>query len=111
MRYSTNVSCQIEQNGGGVFCTDHAHIRVLETFSPNLQTDPFRWIPKGIFLDLNDNNSPPETAPVNDQVSEYSNQQMFSSIEGDVSSMQAYRNRLLAKYGGAQTTQVNNLFA
>ena len=111
VRYGTNSTCQIEQKGGATYCGAQPHINVLEGFNPNLVNDPFRWIPKGIYLDLNDNGSERfATSLINDQVSGYTNQQMFQAIESDVRSLQTYRDRLLSKNGNNQAVQVQNLF-
>ncbi|MEO8822887.1 MAG: hypothetical protein ABI366_04870 [Ginsengibacter sp.] len=51
---------------------NHTHIDVLENFNPNLTSDPFKWIPKGLFYDLFDpaNEIRPTTGPVTDAVSD-----------------------------------------
>jgi hypothetical protein len=81
----------------------------LENFNPNLSSDPFHWIPKGIMLDLMDNT--PTENTVNDQVQGYTIQQIFGALQSDVGSVSQYKVRLLLLYGNAQQTQVNNLFA
>ena len=76
LRYGALGSCQKEQQGGdsyGPTCdissTGHSHIDVLEFFDPNLASDPFHWIPKGLYEDLIDATN--ETFPVTDNVSGY----------------------------------------
>ncbi len=82
---------------------------VLEAFNPNISTDPFNWIPKGLPLDLMDN-TPSETM-VNDQVTGYTNQQIFNSLQSDVTKMSDFKSKLFTLYGTSQQTQVTNLFA
>ena len=118
-RYGVNASCTSEQtgaNGFGIdFCpnspffTIHPHIDVLEQFNPNLASDPFRWIPKGLMEDLMDNTN--ETRPpqaVNDAIGGYTIQQIFNALQSDIQSPQQYRDRFLQQNGFNQ--QVINLF-
>ena len=68
-RYGTLGSCQGEQTGGFSYCPNgfnHPNIDVLEAFDPNLSTDPFRWIPKGLMEDLIDNTI--ENTPIIDNI-------------------------------------------
>ncbi len=81
----------------------------MENFNPNLSADPFKWIPKGLMEDLIDN-TPNETI-VNDQVTGFTIQKIFSALQSDVSSMQQYRTRFLQQNNNSQQSQVNNLFA
>jgi|SRR6185437_7438473 len=114
-RYGVNASCHIEQPGH-TFCpngTNHPHIDVLENFNPNLETDPFRWIPKGLMEDMMDN-TPNETI-VNDQVTGFTIGTLFNALQSDVSTVQQYRARIKSQNpvlpGGTTTTQLDNLFA
>jgi len=115
-RYGTTARCQQEQYPGGAICcntnyTGHPHTDVLENFNPNLQSDPFRWIPKGLMYDLMDNAEPGATL-VNDQVSGYTIQQIFTALQSDVSNMAQYRARLLSQNPGNPTNvNLNALFA
>lgn len=115
LRYGTLAPDQLEQTGGFIAQqgngTGHPHIDVVEAFNPNQGTDNFRWIPQGVFLDLSDSGA--DTFPnstINDQVSGYTNQQMFQAIEFDVRSVQSYRDRLLVRNSFNQAANVQNLF-
>lgn len=51
-------------------------------------------------------------AAVNDQVSAYTNQQMFAAFQSSINTLQDYRLRLIQQNPGNLTTnQVTNLFA
>lgn len=112
-QYGTSAGCQIEQDGGSLWCnssgTGHPHLDVLESFNPNLPSDPFKWIPQGLFHDLRDNTN--EATPVLDQVSAYTNQQMFNAFQSDIFTLQDYRYKLLLQNGNNQATEVTSLFA
>ncbi|MEJ7693184.1 hypothetical protein [Daejeonella sp.] len=116
-QYGTSAGCQIEQDGGSLWCnssgTGHPHLDVLEAFNPNLQSDPFQWIPQGLFHDLRDtsNEIKPNTGPVNDGVSGYTNSQFFNAFQSDIFSLQDYRNKLLLQNGNNQGSQVTSLFS
>ena len=120
-QYGVSSSCHAEQtdaNGFGIaFCpnpptnTDHANILVLENFNPTLSSDPFRWIPKGLMEDMMDIGEPTSTYPVNDQVSGFSIAQLFNALQSDISSVTAYKTRIIQQNPGNQTTQVGNLFS
>lgn len=113
-RYGTSASCQQEQNGGYSYCnnawTGHPHIDVLENFDPNLSTDPFKWIPKGLMLDLMDN-TPNEVVPVIDNVNGFTVQQLFNALQSDVTTLQQYRLRFIQQNPNNQTAAIANLFA
>ena len=115
-RYGVNASCQIEQNGSPYYyCnynfTGHPHIDVLENFIPNLQSDPFKWIPKGLMYDLIDNAENFTVTGVNDQVSGYTIQQIFSALQSNVSTIAQYKARLLSQNPTNPTnTYLNSLF-
>jgi hypothetical protein len=114
-RYGVNANCQTEQLTS--YCpnppalTSHPHIDVLENYVPTLQADPFRWIPKGLMLDLMDNTIEPAQTLVNDQVFGYTIQQIFAALQSDITTVPAYRARLIQQNPGNQTAQVTNLFA
>ncbi len=114
-RYGITASCQNEQIGNFTFCnnnfTGHPHLDVLENFVPTLQADPFKWIPKGLMRDLMDNTTEPSQTLVNDQVINYSIQQIFAALQSDITSVSGYKARLIQQNPGNQTTQVTNLFA
>ena len=110
-QYVTITDCQREQVGS-TFCnytnTGHPHLDVEEFFNPNLPSDPFQWIPQGIFHDLRDPAN--ETNfPVPDQVSGYSNQQMFNAFQSDIYTLQDYRIKLIQQ-NNSQTSEIINLF-
>ncbi len=116
--YKSLVVCQTEQTGGISWCstdgTVHPHIDVVENFNPNLLTDPFRWIPQGLFQDLRDN-TPNETIVnlrfVNDAVTGYTNAQMFSAFQNTIFTLQDYRLRLIQQNPTNPTSgNVTNLF-
>lgn len=90
--------------------TNHQDIGVLEYFTPGLLTNPFHWIPKGLMYDLMDNGEPPQTL-VNDLVSGFTIAQIFAALQSDVTSVPAYKARLIQQNPGNQITQINNLFA
>ena len=98
-QYGTLGSCQAEQSGGFSYCpnppasTAHTHIDVLENYIPTLTTDPFRWIPKGVMEDLIDIGEPTINTSVNDQVSGFSIQQIFSALQSDIFSIPQYKSR------------------
>ena len=117
-RYGTISNCQAEQTdafGFGIFfCpngTNRPNIDVLESFVPTLQTDAFRWIPKGLMEDLIDNGEPAATTFVDDQVSTFTIQQLYLALQADVSSVLQYSARLVQQNPGNQTITVTNLFA
>ena len=113
-RYGTLGSCQKEQAGGSNYCpnpptnTDHPHIKVLEAFNPNLGTDPFNWIPKGLMEDLIDATN--ETYPITDNVSGFTISQLFNGLQSDVSTLQQYRARLIQQNPTISATNITNLF-
>ncbi len=88
----------------------NAHLNLLEDFSPVRANDPFRWIPQGLFYDLFDIRNE-TTNPVTDNVSNYTNQQMFDAIDSDITTITQYRQRLLQENNNNQSVQVTNLFA
>lgn len=117
--YGTNASCQIEQDGGTSWCfgtlggTNHPHLDVEENFNPNLTVDRFEWIPQGLFYDLMDNRNDFTFDPTmaNDQVSGYTNQQMFNAFSGTIYTLQNYRIRLLQTSTNSTSGFVPNLFS
>jgi hypothetical protein len=88
-----------------------SHLNAIEDFQPGIpqNINPFRWIPEGLYYDLFDIRN--EAIPVVDQVSGYSNQQLFQSLGPNVKSMPQYRIRLLLDNGNNQATQVIALFS
>jgi hypothetical protein len=78
------------------------HLNLLEDFnSQRTGTDPFAWIPQGLYYDLIDNRNDLTVTParvgVNDNVSGYTNQQFFNALDADISTLQSYRARLLSE--------------
>lgn len=112
--YGTNASCPIEQNGSIFYCngtnTFHPHLDVLEFFNPNLGSDPFRWIPKGLYQDLRDNTTPSESFPVIDLVSGFTNAQLFNVFNNSLLSVTNYKNNLIYQNSGNQTSNIIALF-
>lgn len=49
--------------------------------------------------------------PVNDQVSGFTNAQLFNSIQSDVKSVQQYKLRFQQQNPNNQTIQITNLFS
>jgi hypothetical protein len=92
-----------------------SHINLLEDFSPFRTNDPFRWIPQGLYYDMQDNRNDalmfPPRVLINDEVLNYTNIQFFNALDGDIFSLQNYRIRLLQENGNNQANQVTNLFA
>lgn len=70
---------------------------------------PFYWIPKGLMEDLMDNGEPTATTKVNDLVSGYTINQIFTALQSDVTSLSQYKARLLQQNPG--NTSNNNLNA
>ncbi len=112
-RYGVNASCASERQI--TYCPSnppplvaHPHINVLEFFDPNFASDPFRWIPKGLMLDLMDN-TPTETI-VNDQVSGFTTAAIFNALQSDVTTVPQYRTRFIQQNPNNQTVALNNLF-
>jgi hypothetical protein len=103
----TSSSC-----GGDYRSVANPYLEALERFNPNLPGDPFNWIPKGIFHDLMDDTATEFTDlfTVDDQVSDFTNSQLFNAIEQDVRSPQTYRIRLLQQNNNWQVMGVNVLF-
>lgn len=85
-----------------------SHLNLLEDFDPSRTYDPFHWIPQGLFYDLMDSRN--ENSPVVDQVSGYTNQQMFNALDNDIYNLSNYKNRLLLENGNNQSSQVTQLF-
>ena len=72
------------------------HILILmyrKHYNPNLGTDPFHWISKGVMEDLINIGEPTVTTLVNDQVSGFSIQQIFSALHSDIFSIPQYKSR------------------
>jgi hypothetical protein len=107
-RYATTASCQKEQVGGATYCGNNANINVLENFNPNLSSDLFKWIPKGLMEDLMDYTN--EINPITDNVQGFSIQQIFAALQSDVTSVTAYRDRFIQQNPGNQSQQITDLF-
>lgn len=89
-----------------------SHLNLLEDFSPYRLPDPFHWIPQGLFYDLMDTRNEQKLTggPVDDNVSNYTNQQMFNAFQSTIFTLQDYRIKLIQQNLNNQTTQVTNLF-
>jgi len=112
-RYGVNAYNQSEQPGleYNPTGTNHPDIDVLEYFVPTYNLDPFKWIPKGLMEDLMDNTTEPLSTGVNDQVYGFTIAQIFAALQSDVTSVPAYKARLIQQNPGYQTSQVTSLFA
>jgi len=111
--YGLNSSTSYEQQTtfSNNYPVDKAssHLNLLESFDPKKTTDPFHWIPQGLFYDLLDPAN--ETGvPVLDQVSGYTNQQMFNAFQSNIVTLQDYRARLLQTTTNSTSVYVTNLF-
>lgn len=96
----------VQQNG--YIGTD---LVALENFIPNLPADPFKWIPKGLMLDLMDNGEPFPITQVNDNVSGYTIQQLFAAMQSDITTVAQYRARLVQQNPNNPTSnQISALF-
>lgn len=84
-----------------------------KNFNPNLASDPFRWIPQGLFYDLWDpaNETTINGKPVNHYVSGYSNQQLFSSFQSTIYTLEDYRSRLLQTISNPTSGEISGLFS
>ncbi|MEX8546061.1 MAG: hypothetical protein V5804_00540 [Mucilaginibacter sp.] len=112
-QYGTQSGSAVEQgigysNNSPVYGLS-SHLNLLEDFSPYRTNDPFFWIPQGIFYDLKDTRN--ETSPVTDQVSGYTNQQMFNAFNSSINSLAGYKSSLLQLNGNNQSGAVTYLFS
>ncbi|MCY7293406.1 MAG: hypothetical protein LH615_14600, partial [Ferruginibacter sp.] len=88
----------------------NAYLNAIENFNPNNTGDVQRWIPKGLPYDLSDNRDDFNFgASYHDEVSGYTNQQIFNALQSDVRSILVFRDRLLQQNGNNQSVQVNGL--
>ncbi|GAB2653341.1 hypothetical protein GCM10027036_03290 [Flavihumibacter cheonanensis] len=89
-----------------------SNLNLLENFNPTILRDPFNWIPQGLYYDLMDNRNDDQGdyVPLFDNVAGYTFQQLFNSLDSDVSSIQNYKIRLLNENGNNQATGVNTIF-
>lgn len=90
-----------------------SHPNLLEDFDPNYITDPLKWIPQGLYYDLNDNRND-RTFNLNaiiDQVSGFTNQQMYNAFNASITTLQACRSNLILLNPNNQTAQVTSLFS
>ncbi len=92
----------------------NAHLNLLEDFSPLRTDDPFAWIPQGLYYDLaddrNDELQNPPRVQLNDNVSSYTIQELFNAIDGDITTMPAYRVRLLQENSNRDAAGVTTIF-
>jgi hypothetical protein len=112
IRYGTNSSSDFAQgigyaNNNPVFGLS-SHLNLLEDFNPNLLSDNTRWIPYGLYNDMNDPRD--ENVPVIDRVHNYQNQQFFNAIDNTITNMQQFRTLLLQQNLGNQNIEIENLF-
>ncbi len=120
-KYGLNSSEDYFGFGGGDYTNNHpiagfsSHLNDLENFDPT-SSAPFHWIPVGIYYDLMDTRNDATAMPrvifsVDDQVSGYTNQQMFNAFTSSTNSLATYKASLLQQNGNNQSTQVNSLFS
>lgn len=112
-KYGSLSACAGEQGicyYNGYITGLSSHQVALEIFTPTFTTDPFHWIPKGVYYDLMDNGEPGSTL-VNDQVLGYTNQQFFNAFNSSITTLGVYRQNLLQQNNNNQQVQVQNLFA
>lgn len=90
----------------------NSHINLLEDFSSQRRNDPFWWIPQGLYYDLMDNRNDVlfNRVLLNDQVSNYTNQQFFNALDADINTLPNYRLRLLSENANNQAAGVNTIF-
>lgn len=86
-----------------------SQINALEGFNPTFTANPFYWIPQGLFYDLRDPRND-LGFPIIDEVSNYTNQQMFSALSSSTTSLSSYKTSLLTLNNNNQSTQVTSLF-
>ncbi len=84
-----------------------SHLNLLETFNPNKNDDPDKWIPTGLYYDLIDQRN--ESNPIIDGVSGYNNTKFFDAMDNDVKSVTQFRERMILENGA--NANLTNLFA
>lgn len=105
IQYAAVVSQKFKQGilylNGNPVAGLSSHLNAIEDFSPNRFNDPHRWIPEGIYFDMIDNRNDRNFDPVLplDNVTGYSNLQLFNALDIDIRSMPQYRARLLTETG------------
>ena len=111
-RYGS-VCSRIDNEQGSYFNNNplpmSSQLNALEGFNPLRTTDPFYWIPQGLFYDLRDPRND-LGFPLIDEVSNYTNQQMFSALSSSTTSLPTYKTNLLTLNNNNQSTQVTSLF-
>ncbi len=117
MRYGNMQSSRSREQGIDYFNNSpvnnlSSHINLVEDFSPFRRTDPFWWIPQGVYEDLLDarNEQRATGGSVDDNTSNYNNQQMFNIFNSNVLTLQAYRNSLINNVTNPTSGSVVNLF-
>lgn len=117
VKYGVNSGSLQEQginylNNNPVFGLS-SHLNLLEDFSPYRTYDPFHWIPQGLYYDLIDGRNEQRLTggPVDDNVSNYSNQQLFNALQADIYNLQTYQARLLQTTANSSSAFVPNLFS
>ncbi|RZM23851.1 MAG: hypothetical protein EOO88_24825 [Pedobacter sp.] len=92
----------------------NSNLNLLEDFNPARIDDPFFWIPQGLYYDLFDNRNDNATLPprvlLPDVVSSYTNQQFFNALDADISTLPAFRNRLLSENANRDAPGVTSIF-
>jgi hypothetical protein len=90
-----------------------SHLNLLENFNPHRNTDPFHWIPTGLFYDMIDtrNDFSFDPTAVDDQVSGYTNQQFFNAFSSSITTLGSYKSNLLLQNSNNQSIQVTSIFS
>jgi len=116
-KYGASSVCSGEQGtcySNGYITGLNSHQIALENFDPTFTSDPFHWIPKGLYYDLMDTRNDIQAIPryinLDDQVSGYTNQEFFSAFSSSIQTLQSYKQNLLQQNNNIQSAQVLNLF-
>jgi hypothetical protein len=115
LQYSNFITIKVKQ--GNLYTNNFpifglsSHTNSIEDFSPNRTSDRHRWIPEGIYYDMIDDRNDRNFNPVLpiDNVTGFTNLQLFNALDNDVRSMPQFRTRFLSENGFNQA--VVNLFS
>jgi hypothetical protein len=91
----------------------NTYLNAIENHDPLKQSDPHKWIPRGLMYDLSDgqnDNLLNPSMPI-DNVSGITLPQMLNAFDGGVYSVGIYKQRLLQQAGSTQQNEINALFA
>lgn len=118
LQYRNTSECAGEQDicyDNGEITGLNSHQIALENFNPNLTSDPFHWIPTGLFYDMMDARDDNTAVPwsgvsIDDQVSGYTNEQFFNAFSASTTTLSSYKTNLLQQNGNSQSAEINSLF-